>query len=269
MVMAGRRILITGATDGLGRALAFALAVDGDTLIVHGRDPARVAALVEELKPIRPEVAGCVADFTSLDAIRGMAADLVERRRFDVLVNNAGLGMGGARSETPDGFEAVFQVNCIAGDLLARLCLPLLRRGDDPRVVNVASAAQAPLSFADLQMTSGWSGPFAYGRSKLAQVMSSMDLAERFGDSGVAVNALHPASLMPTKLVIGLFEPASTLGDGVRAVRHLIDLERRRSGEYFSGLTPARAHEQAYDPVARKALRDWLDTHAPSGRGGH
>jgi NAD(P)-dependent dehydrogenase (short-subunit alcohol dehydrogenase family) len=187
-----------------------------------------------------------LADYASLDDVRAMAAELPA---VDVLVNNAGIGTnlpgGDARLESRDGHELRFQVNYLAGYLLTKLLAP-------PRVVNVASAGQHPLDFDDVMLTRGYSGTRAYAQSKLAQIMHAFDLAER----GVIANALHPATYMPTKMVLAARGSAvSTLEEGVRATLALV---RRTdvSGRYFRGLEEARADPQAYDPDARRRLRE-------------
>jgi NAD(P)-dependent dehydrogenase (short-subunit alcohol dehydrogenase family) len=228
--------LVTGATDGLGRALARELAQSGETVLIHGRDPARGRRALEETG-----AAGLyLADFASLAQIRDLADALPA---IDVLVNNAGLGSGD-REESEDGLELRFQVNYLAGYLLARALHP-------SRVVNVASAGQAPIDFDDPMITRGYSGTRAYCQSKLAQIMHAFDLHE----AGVIANALHPASYMPTKMVLGAgIDPLSSLAQGLEATSRLVQ-RTDVSGRYFNGLNEARADAQAYDPTARARLR--------------
>src|SRR3954454_17405168 len=160
-------ILVTGATDGLGRALARELVAAGETVVIHGRDLARAEDALGETG-----AAAChLADFARLDDVRALAREVGQ---VDTLVNNAGIGTnlpgGGARQESEDGHELRFQVNYLAGYLLTKLLAP-------PHVVNVASAGQAPLDFDDVILTRGYSGTRAYAQSKLAQIMHAFDLA--------------------------------------------------------------------------------------------
>jgi len=123
--------------------------------------------------------------------------------------------------------------------------------------VNVASAAQSPIDFEDPMMERSYSPMEAYARSKLAQVMFSFALAGRLSGTGVCVNALHPASLMDTKMVRESFgRPMSSVEEGVRAVVRLAASSELEgvSGRYFEGTREARAHPQAYDPAARERL---------------
>ncbi|WP_242418309.1 SDR family NAD(P)-dependent oxidoreductase, partial [Frankia sp. CpI1-P] len=151
-------VLITGATDGLGAHLAERLGGAGWRVLVHGRDAdraERVAGRIRAAGGPRPEV--LLADLADLGEVDGLAA-AVERHtdRLDVLVNNAGVGFGtpGAVRETSaDGIELRFAVNYLAGYRLTRLLLPLLTRSAPARIVNVASAGQEPLDFADLLTT--------------------------------------------------------------------------------------------------------------------
>ena len=136
-----KTILITGATDGLGRALAGELVADGATVLVHGRDDARGQ---ETLEAIRGSTHWYRADLASLEEVRELAARVEsENDRLDVLVNNAGIGTTGERAESRDGYELRFAVNYLAGFLLTRLLVPLLVRSAPARVVNVSSAGQA------------------------------------------------------------------------------------------------------------------------------
>src|SRR5215210_4209051 len=147
----GKVILITGATDGLGRGLAVALAQRGATLLVHGRDRARGEAVVAQaLAAGSPESRFYEADFATLADVRRMAeAILANESRLDVLVNNAGI-MQNKRQESADGHELTFQVNYLAGFLLTHRLLPLLKGSAAARIVNVASAGQAPIDFSDV-----------------------------------------------------------------------------------------------------------------------
>src|ERR687886_1114116 len=194
--MDGRTVLITGATDGVGRALAADLSGRGARVLVHGRDPGRVSAAVAETGA----AGGYVADLASLAEVRRLAAD-VARDHAEVhgLVSNAGIGTtlpgDGARMESADGYELRFAVNHLAGFLLTRLLEPLLVAGAPARIVNVSSAGQMPIDFDDVMLERGYDGTRAYCQSKLAQVMFTFDLAERLGDdAGVTATCLHPAT---------------------------------------------------------------------------
>ena len=259
--MAGRTVLVTGATDGLGRALARALVEARASVLVHGRSSERIEATVEELRQAAPSadrVRSYRADFASLMEVRQMAGELIgAEERLDVLVNNAGIGTnvpgGGERTESADGYELRFAVNYLAGHLLTERLLELLERSAPARVVNVSSAGQMPLDFDDLMLERGYSGVRAYCQSKLAQVMQAIDLSERFDPTTLTANALHPATYMPTKIVSS---PMSTIEEGVDATLRLVadDALNQVTGHYFDGTHEAAADPQAYDSDARARL---------------
>jgi NAD(P)-dependent dehydrogenase (short-subunit alcohol dehydrogenase family) len=253
--------LVTGATDGLGRALAGELAARGATVLVHGRSPERVDGVVQDLGNERGR--GYVADFSALDQVRALA-EAIERdhRRLDLLVNNAGIGSGprgSPREVSEDGYELRFAVNYLAPFLLTNLLLPLLRRSAPSRIVNVASVGQAPIDFDDVMLEREYSGMRAYAQSKLAQITFTFELADRLRAEGadVTANALHPATLMNTKMVDESFGyTQSTIEEGVEATLRLAispELDRV-SGRYFDRLHEAQPNEQATETEARRRL---------------
>ncbi|HTE46690.1 MAG TPA: SDR family NAD(P)-dependent oxidoreductase [Gemmatimonadaceae bacterium] len=256
-------ILITGATDGLGQGIALDLAAKGATVLLHGRDPERIARTVDAIRAQTPSarVRTYRADLASLADVRALAKAVSEGEpRLDVLVNNAGIGAnvpgGGKRMTSEDGHELRFAVNYLSHWLLTRLLLPTLKTSAPSRIVNVSSAGQAPIDFDDpMMITHGYNGVRAYCQSKLAQILSTVDLAEELAGSGVTVTALHPATYMPTKIVPS---PISTLEEGVDATVRLVadpSLDHV-SGRYFDGVDETRANAQAYDPSARRRLRE-------------
>ena len=232
-------VLVTGATDGLGRALAHELVARGHEVVVHGRSRERAEAVASEIggAPVQ------VADFARLDDVRALAERV---QGIDVLVNNAGI-IAAERQLSEDGIELTFQVNHLAGFLLTLLMLP-------PRTVNVASIGQRAPDFDDLMLERGYDGYDAYARSKLAQIMFTFELAERRPD--LVVNALHPATLMDTKMAHEWFgRSRSTVAEGVEATAALVARDDV-TGRYFDQLREARADPIAYDPEARRRLWD-------------
>src|SRR5918993_1129130 len=253
-------ILVTGATDGLGKRVASALARRGATVLLHGRSPERFEATLEELRGQTgsQNVGSYMADLSSLGAVRDLADRILsEYDRLDVLVNNAGIIVQ-ERKESEDGYELTFAVNYLSHFLLTSLLLPLLKGSAPARVViNVASAGQSPIDFDDPMLERGYEAMRAYSQSKLAQVTFTFELVERLSGTGVSVNALHPASLMDTKMVQDTFGyTMSTVEEGSEAVVRLAvssELEGV-TGRYFDGKREARADGQAYDKEARQTL---------------
>jgi NAD(P)-dependent dehydrogenase (short-subunit alcohol dehydrogenase family) len=258
------RILITGATDGLGRGVAERLAADGAVLLLNGRDAERLGATAEEIRRAtgNTHITTHRADLASIAEVKALAED-VERStdQLHVLVSNAGIGSGKpdrtTRQESRDGHELRFAVNYLAGFALTVRLLPLLLRSAPARVVNVASIGQAPIDFDDPMILQGYSGGRAYGQSKLAQITSGFELAARLPADQVTVNSLHPATYMPTKIVLQeAGRSIDTLEEGVEATVRLAtspDLEGV-SGHFFDRQQESRPHQQAYDPEARERL---------------
>jgi NAD(P)-dependent dehydrogenase (short-subunit alcohol dehydrogenase family) len=256
----GKTALITGSTDGVGRVVAQRLGKMGARVLVHGRDGARGERVVAEIKTGGGTAEFLTADLAALAQVRGLA-DAARRttNRLDILINNAGIGSAGAARQTSaDGHELRFGVNYLAGFLLTYLLLPLVRQSAPARVVNVASAGQQAIDFADVMLTRGYSGSRAYCQSKLAQIMFTIDLAGELEGAGVTVNALHPATYMNTTMVrrAGV-TPISSVEEGAEAILNLAAAPALagRSGLYFNGLREARADRQAYDADARARLR--------------
>ena len=265
MSTTSRTILITGATSGLGRELAVRLARSGATVLVHGRDPNRTAALVAQLRANGGAATAYVADLASRREVTDLAGKVAaDHPRLDVLINNAGIGSGrpgSGRELSPDGDELRLSVNYLAPVLLTRLLLPSLSAAAPSRVVNVGSVGQSPIDVGDLAFASGYHGAEAYRRSKFALAAWTFDLAGELRERGIAVNVLHPASFMDTAMVreAGV-NPINSVDDGVRAVLALVDdLAPDVTGQYFDGPHRTRAHPGTYDPALRARLRAATD----------
>jgi NAD(P)-dependent dehydrogenase (short-subunit alcohol dehydrogenase family) len=259
-------VLVTGATDGLGRAVATELAGLGATVLLHGRDDPRGEQALRDIQAATgsERLVWYRADLASLAQVRDLAESVAaEQERLDVVVNNAGIGttMGGdrRRMESADGNELRFAVNYLAPFLLTRLLEPLLMASAPSRIVNVTSAGQAPIDFDDVMLEERYDGIQAYCQSKLALVMLTLDLAEELGGSGVTANCLHPGTYMPTKMVLESgTRPRDSLESGVDfTMRLIVDPALERvSGRYFDRLQESLAHPQAYDADARRRLRE-------------
>ena len=252
-------VLVTGATDGLGRRVAREIAAKGATVLLHGRSPERLEAALEELRrETGNEMLGFyLADLSSLGEVRGLAERVLsEHDRLDVLVNNAGI-IAREREESGDGHELTFAVNYLSHFLLTGLLLPLLKDSTPARIVNVASAGQSPIDFSNTMLERGYDAMKAYSQSKLAQIMFTFELAGRLRNTGVTTNALHPASLMDTKMVRDTFgHTMSTVEEGAEAVVRLAVSPQLEgiTGRYFDGMREGRANRQAYDAEARRRL---------------
>jgi NAD(P)-dependent dehydrogenase (short-subunit alcohol dehydrogenase family) len=253
-------ILVTGATDGLGRGVAADLASRGATVLLHGRSPERLERTLAELRDETgsDKLRTYRADFASLAEVRAMAAEVAaNEERLDALVNNAGIGFLPQREFSQDGVELVLQVDYLAGYLLTRELLPLIQASAPSRIVFVASAGQAPIDFDDPMMDRGYDAGRAYCQAKLAQINQTMEMAGRL-DGDVAVTALHPSTFMPTKILGPGMDPRSTVQEGIDATVRLVAAPELDgvTGVYFNVQDEARAMDQAYDPDAQRRLRE-------------
>jgi len=194
--MHGQVCMVTGATSGIGRATATALARQGARLVITGRNEAKTQRIVNEIQneTSSKTIDYLLADYCDLRQVRDLAETFQDRyTRLDVLVNNAGVFLN-TRRETPYGVEQTFLVNHLAPFVLTNLLLDRLLTSAPARIVNVSSDAhrQGTMDLSDLNYQHGFAGIKAYARSKLATVLFTYELSRRLDNSGVTVNALHP-----------------------------------------------------------------------------
>jgi NAD(P)-dependent dehydrogenase (short-subunit alcohol dehydrogenase family) len=271
--MAGKTVLITGGTGGIGRATAEGLARLGARVGIVGRDLSRARSVAADLAAAsgNPALDAYAADLSAQAEVRRLAGEvLTAYPRLDVLVNNVG-GFWATRHETVDGLEYTFAVNHLAPFLLTELLLDRLKAGAPARIVTVSSGAQAMgrIDFADLQAAGSYSGPRAYNQSKLANVMFTYELARRIAGSGVTATVLHPGVV---RTAFGAEDPAPWHRVLLPLVRPFLKTPARGAatsvylassaevdgvtGRYFVNRKPARSNPNSYDTAA--AARLWL-----------
>ena len=193
----GKHCVVTGGTGGIGLVTARRLVAMGAEVVIVGRDAERGLAATLSIREAtgRDGADFLQADLSDLDAVRTVAGAISNRwDRIDILVNNAG-GMFGKRQVSKQGLEMTFALNHLNYFLLTGLLLPkLLAAPEGPRIVNVSSEAhrRMKLDFDDLQSEKSYKGLLAYGRSKLANLLFTHELARRLNPQRVTVNALHP-----------------------------------------------------------------------------
>jgi len=266
----GKTCLITGPTAGIGRATALALGRLGADLVLVCRDRERGEALASEIGKDagggRCEV--MIADLSSQQSIRDLARDFLARERpLHVLLNNAGV-FELSRKTTVDGIETVFAVNHLAYFLLTHLLLDRLKASAPARIINVASDAHrwGTIDFDDLQGERSYRSMKIYGRSKLANILFTAELARRIEGSGVTVNSLHPGAVSTrlgaqngaiARVLIGLLRPfMRTPENGAATSIHLATAASSANGEYFADCKVARVTSEARDPKVARRLWD-------------
>jgi retinol dehydrogenase-12 len=268
--MDGRVALVTGATNGIGRATAREFARMGARTLIVARDPARGEGAAREIREeTGGEVESLVADLSSQAQVRALAAAVRERTgRLDLLVNNAG-AIFAARELSVDGVEMTFALNHLAYFLLTLELLPLMAGRPDARVVNVSSVAheRGAIDFEDLQMERRYGMWKAYAQSKLANVLFTRELARRAAPRGISANALHPGAVASGfgRNHPGLFGRLVAIGApflssperGARTTLHVATDPGLRgvSGRYFSSCRERPPSRAARDDDT--ALRLW------------
>jgi NAD(P)-dependent dehydrogenase (short-subunit alcohol dehydrogenase family) len=274
--LAGRTVIVTGASSGIGAAGAEELGRRGAEVVPVGRDSGRLAAVTERIDNAAEPL---TADFASLTEVRSLAERLLERHpQIHVLVNNAGT-VTGRRELSEDGYEMVFAVNHLAPFLLTNLLLDRLRESAPARVVTTSSIAhgQGQVDLDNLQLERGWSWSRAYGNSKLANVLFTRALARRLDGSGVVANCFHPGTVRTriardTGLLRSLAWKAATMfaSSPARGAETLVYLAASPeaaevSGEYFVDSKPGRTAGRARDD--EKAERLWEASEDLTGLG--
>lgn len=255
-----KTVLITGATHGIGRETALKLALAGCRVLLHGRTPERAEAAAADIRRLtgNDRVLPVAADLSSMAEVRSLAARVESSfDRIEVLINNAGVFMN-ERVLTVDGLETTFAVNHLAPFLLTNLLLDLLRRSAPARVVNVSSISHqnARLDLDDLQGERGYSGYEAYAASKLANVLFTVELADRLRGTGVTVNCLHPGVVATKLLRAGFSIPGAPVESGAETPVWLALAPEVETvtGKYFIKRQPQQPSPLALNKGLRRRL---------------
>ncbi|WP_424951756.1 SDR family oxidoreductase [Deinococcus sp.] len=263
--MKGKTVLVTGATNGIGKVAARTLASLGARVVIVGRDPAKTAEVAREIGAD----SYLVADLSVMSEVRRAAAEFRDREpRLDVLLNNAGAVVG-RRQETPEGVEMTWALNHLNYFLLTQELLPPLQAAPGARVVNVSSSVHTSgrMRWDDLEFRRGYSAIGAYSQSKLANVLFTRELSRRLSGSGVSANALHPGFVRTgfghnngglMSRVIGLMSTFALSDEqGAQTSLYLASSPEVQgvSGRYFDRQQEAKPAPQALDDAA--AARLW------------
>lgn len=259
----GRTIVVTGATDGIGKQTALELAKRGARVVVHGRTQEKAERVSQDIATASGatgRVEACAGELGSLDEVRRLGVALAGRYpTIDVLINNAGVFMH-ERVLTVDGFESTFAINHLAPFLLTLTLLPSLRASAQGRVVNVSSMAHSRgrLDFDDLDGERRFEGYAAYATSKLANVLFSNELARKLGGTRVTSNALHPGVITTKLLMQGFGSTGASLERGAAtSVKLAVEPSlAKTTGRYWSDEREVTPSVASRDVAAQARLWD-------------
>jgi len=267
--MAGRTVVITGATSGIGEVAADRLAGKGERIVFIARDRARGEETLKHLRAIADgDHRAHYADLSRLSEMKRVAGEIAQTEpRVDILINNAG-AMFSARKVTEDGLEKTFALNHMAYFVLTSLLLP--KMGEGGRIVSTASDAHkgAKLDFSDLQSARHYSGFGVYGRSKLCNILFTRELARRLQATGITANCFHPGFVATRfgdqsggALSLGIRAAktfALTPEQGARTMVYLAGSPdvTETSGGYFVKCEPATPTREAQNDADAKRLWD-------------
>ena len=254
-----RTVLVTGATDGIGRQTAIELARQGAKVLIHGRDKARGAKVLDEINRdnCNENLVLYLADFSSFADVKRMADEIKrEQSELHVLINNAGT-FSKDKLMTKYGLEMNFAVNHLAPFLLTMLLLDLLKASAPARIINVSSNAHRNITevdFANLQAERSYDGFDAYGLSKLGNILFTNELAERLEGSGVTANSLHPG-VISTKMQRASYNlDGADVVEGARTPVYLATSPEVEgvTGKYFSRMAEKPTSDLAQDKALQK-----------------
>ena len=259
-----KTILITGATDGIGLETAKMMAPNGHTLLLHGRNPEKLQAAANTVSSIEGsgEIKTYRADLSNLSEVETMAdAVRADFDKIDVLINNAGV-FKMSNPLTHDGYDARFIVNVAAPFMLTKALLPIL--GSDGRVVNLSSAAQAPVDVTRFLSKQSFSDSDAYAQSKLALTMWSFEMAKELGADGPMIVAVNPASFLGSKMVKEAYGQEGhdlSIGADILTRTALSDEFANASGRYYDNDSKsfAQPHPDALDSAKNKCVIEAIE----------
>ncbi|OHX68332.1 SDR family NAD(P)-dependent oxidoreductase [Flammeovirga pacifica] len=252
-------ILITGSTDGIGKLAAIKLASDGHSIYLHGRSSEKLQTVIEEVKTQsgNQNINGFVADLSSFKAVKKMAIEIKETlTQLDILINNAGVFYG-KKLTNENGLDLRFVVNYLSPYLLTKELLPLLKKSEEARIINLSSAAQSPVSFDALKGSTALSENATYAQSKLALTQWSFTLAQEEKD--LVVIAVNPGSLLNTNMVkvaYGKFWSGADKGGNILYDLAVSEQYKDKSGIYFDNDQGriGQAHTDAYNSELNYSL---------------
>lgn len=247
-----KTIIITGSTDGIGKITAMNMAKEGHTVYIHGRSREKINNTIQEIKKAsdNQEVFGYIADLSDRKEVLNLAEQIKnELPSLDILINNAGVFFS-PEMTNKKGIDLRMMVNYLAPYMLTKELTPVLERSEAPRIINLSSAAQAPVSLSVLRGKETASVNSTYAQSKLALTMWSFVMAEEFPN--ITVIAVNPGSLLNTKMAneaYGQYWSPAEKGSNIIYDLAILDRFKNESGKYFDNDAGHfnNAHPDAYD----------------------
>ena len=256
MDLKNKLVLITGATDGIGKETAKLAAKKGARVIIHGRDEDRIYNTLKEIKEITENVFAVQADFADLKQVAEASKDLNDNfDKIDVLFNNAAELMH-EKVITKDGFERTFQVNYLAHFLLTEKLIPKIKDIEDSRILNVTSMIHSSeIDFDNLQSEKRYSGPEAYSLTKLMNILHTYKLARKYENNKVSINCLHPG-VIETKLLNAAWSGGMPVTEGAETMLYAAESDAiaNMSGLYLENRRPMQSNPVSYDTEIQDKL---------------
>lgn len=264
-----KTVLITGATDGMGKETALMFAKVGATVLIHGRNPKKLADTLKALREANPkgQYYSYQADYASLAEVRAMAEAIKkEHQQIDILINNAGL-YPDKRVITEDGFELTLQVNYLSSFLLTHALMPLLEASPEARIVNVSSIGHKLVwnSIKNPKFSPFFWRWVSYCRSKLLVVAWTIELARHLESKKITVNSVHPGVIRTKVIRILPVSWGSSVPSGAKTIFNLATnpAYATTSGQYFERYKLAKAAPMALNKKLQKNL--WRASHDWAG----
>jgi NAD(P)-dependent dehydrogenase (short-subunit alcohol dehydrogenase family) len=252
-------VLITGATDGIGRETAYQLAKKKAIIIIHGIDLSKLKKTADEIKKGtgNNNMDFIKGDLSSLNEIKEMSNRIKERYdKIDILINNGGLFSHDKRLSV-DGFELTFAVNYLSHFYLTFLLFDIIKKIPQARIINVSSMAHSSdLDFNNIQGEEKYSGYTAYSYSKLLNILFTFELAEKTKNSGITVNCLHPGVINTKLLREGWGLGGDSVSEGAKTTVYLASSNDVNgiTGKYFTNSSVSEPAQISYDKEIRKKV---------------
>lgn len=258
-----KTVLITGSTDGIGKATAFDFAKQGYKVIIHGKSKSKVTKTIIEIKERtdNQNIDYALADFADLNAVKGLSEELKTKLdHLNILVNNAAI-ITKEYNETIDNLEMTFQVNHVAPFLLTHQLLPLLKKTNNSQIINIASMAHSEcLDFDKILDKNYFDSYNAYEISKLANILFTYKLAVDLVIDKICVNTLHPG-VISTKLLHVLWAGGDNVQKAVKLINHVKNEAEKNgvTGQYFVNSYPSKSSKISYDKAIQNKLFDFTN----------